>query len=291
MSFFNKLSDWFHNKVIAVTYDPASNALTNAYNNSFTKNLSTLHSTVGNIGGGLGTAVMSIPGVGNTIMNAFRSLQAESKKVLASAKSMTPNQLAAANDDLAAKAAALEARAKEQGLTVDKYKELDVSGNVDISGHIINLSAKVTPKFTISSFFTSVFNNTLYICLFILILFMALLGSSLAANAAYDKPIAFRIYYMIYGFILFPISIIIGIYHYTQKKVLFHAIWAPLHKSFSQNKLLNILLFPFIYTPAGGTISHFTNASLVQSTTKQTVVQNPLAKQATISKKFDPTAV
>ena len=97
MSFFNKLSDWFHNTVIAATYDPAKNALVNAYNNEVNQNLSGLHSTVANIGGGLGNAIMSIPGVGKPLMNGLTALQAESKKVLAEAESMTPSQIADAN--------------------------------------------------------------------------------------------------------------------------------------------------------------------------------------------------
>ena len=114
MGFFNNISNWFHNTVIGATYNPAADAVTNAYNNSVTQQLGNLQSTVAHIGGGLGSAIMSIPGVGKPTMNALTSLQTESKKLLADAKSMTPAQIAAANDALNAKAAALHEEAKKK---------------------------------------------------------------------------------------------------------------------------------------------------------------------------------
>jgi hypothetical protein len=99
-----------------------------------------------------------------------------------------------------------------------------------------------------------------------LVLFFAFLGSSLAANSAIFKPVPFRIYYMIYGFILFPVAIGFGIKHFFEKKQLFYAFWAPLHKGFTPNPLLNLLLLPFIYSPQSEqTISNFSGRSLVTS--------------------------
>jgi hypothetical protein len=274
MGFFNNLSNWFHNTIIAATYNPAADALTNSYNNSVTSQLGNLQSTVSHIGGGLGAAVMSIPGVGKPIMNSLSALQAESKKLLASAKTMTPSQIAAENDKLIAKANELQAEATKAGLSVSDYQDkLDLAANKPL-------------PFTIKRFFTSIFSSTLYICLFILVLFLALLGSSLAANSAMNKPVAYRIYYMVYGFLLFPLSIILGIYNYMNHKKLFYAIWAPLHTSFSHNKFLNVLLFPFIYTPIGE-ITHFAKTSLVHSGTTHKV-HAPLVRD---ERKFDPSAV
>ena len=283
MSFFNNLVDWFNNFVIKSTYNPAEEAKTQTYRNSVASNLSQLQGTVGNIGGGLGTAIQSIPGVGGPVRTAFVSLKKESEALLESAKSMTPGQIAAANESLKQKAEALHAEAAAQGISVEKLEENQ---------------GKQEPL-TISSFFASIFKNTLYICIFFLILFLALLGSSLAANAAINKPLAYRVYYMIYGFILFPISIILGIKNYMAKKQLFYSLWAPLHTSFSSNKIFNILLFPFIYTPPGGAISHFSSVSLVQTPNKlatmPTMPSIPIMPNAMPTmpsyKTFDPNAV
>ena len=273
MSFFNKLSDWFNNTIIKHTYDPAADILTQTYRNSVASNLGRLQNTVGNIGGGLGSAIQSLPGVGGPIRSAFSALQKESEIVLATAKSMTPGQIAAANDSLNEKAAALSAQAAAQGITVE---QLEANNN--------------TPEpFTISSFFAAIFKNTLYVCIFFLILFLALLGSSLAANAAINKPFAYRIYYMIYGFILFPLSIVLGIKNYMGKKQLFYSLWAPLHTTFTSNKIFNILLFPFIYTPPGGAVSHFSTVSLVQPATSLPTL--PTMPTLPTYPTFDPNAV
>ena len=83
---------------------------------------------------------------------------------------------------------------------------------------------------------------------------------------------------MVYGFLLFPLSIGMGIRNYMAKKQLFHAIWAPLHETYSTNKYMNILLFPFIYSKPGTAISHF-GSSLITTHPKPTnsVIPEPLA--------------
>jgi hypothetical protein len=83
-------------------------------------------------------------------------------------------------------------------------------------------------SFRFNRFLKKVFDNSKYVIIFFIVLSLAFLGSSLAANAAINQKFAFKIYYMIYGFILFPISIILGIKHLFEGKQLFYSIWAPL---------------------------------------------------------------
>jgi len=250
MSFLNTIWDWINNTIIKTTYDPAADALKQVYRQNISQNLGVLQSTVGSIGSGLGNAILSIPGVGEPVRNALSDLQKESEKILAQASSMTPDQIAVENDKIQQKYNAIKAQAEADGISYQE--ELKKQGEI------------VPDEFSLDSFFKDVFKNTLYICLFFLVLFLCFLGSSLAANAAINKPFAYRIYYMVYGFILFPIPVIQGIMNMINKKKLFYAIWAPLMKGFTTNPIYNIFLFPFVYSSDQSVEpSHYTSSSLL----------------------------
>lgn len=258
MSFLNTIGDWFQTTILKMTYDPAGDALKQVYRASFQNNLTDLQSTVGNMGNGLGNFITSVPGISDATRNAYAGLQKASEDVLAAANSMTPAQIAQKNDELKE----LHNKIAEQANTEAAKAAAEAE------------EEKLTPledleKFKLDRFFKKVFQNVTYIIIFFVVLFLAFLGSSLAANAAIHKPIPFRIYYMIYGFILFPISIIFGIKHFFERKQLFYALWAPLHKGYTSNPILNLFLLPFIYSPHDTqTLSHFTGKSLVTGHSK-----------------------
>lgn len=217
MSFFNAIGDWFQTTLLKLTFDPAGDALKQVYRATFQTNVNGLQSTVGNIGGGLGNFVLSTPGISDATRTAYANLNTASEKALADASSMTPDQVAAANEalaiqhnDIAAQAnkEAAEAKAKEEEEKRTPIEELQA--------------------LRFNRFLKKVFDNSTYILIFFIVLGLAFLGSSLAANAAIHQKLPFKIYYMIYGFILFPISIILGIKHFLEGKQLFYSIWAPL---------------------------------------------------------------
>jgi len=257
MSFLNSIGNWFQNHLLKFTYDPAADALKQVYNASFQTNLGGLQSTVANIGGGLGGFITSVPGISGATQSAYGALEKAAKDALDGAKSMTPGQIAQKNDELQAEHDRIAAQANtEAAKAAAKAKEDEEE-------------LKKTPiedleTFKFDRFLKKVFDNFTYMMIFFLVLALAFLGSSLAANAAIHEPIPFRIYYMIYGFILFPISIAFGINNFFQKKKLFYAFWAPLHKGSSSNPLLNVLLLPFIYSAHDThTVSNLSGKSLV----------------------------
>ena len=84
MSFFNKVSDWFSNNIIKATYDPGADALKSLYRQNVTQNILGLQNTVSSLGGGLGAAIVSIPGVGQPILDGLNALKKESEDLLAS---------------------------------------------------------------------------------------------------------------------------------------------------------------------------------------------------------------
>ena len=253
MSFLNAVADWFQTHLLKLTFDPAGDALKQVYRATFQNNLTGLQSTVGGIGGGLGNLIVSVPGISDTTKSAYNALSKASEKALEDAKSMTPAQIAEKNDELKLEHNRIAKQANKEAEEAAEAAEADKRTPID-----------ELFKFRVDRFFKKIFDNFTYIIIFFIVLFLAFLGSSLAANAAIYKPIPFRIYYMVYGFILFPISILFGIKNFLDKKQLFYAFWAPLHKGFSSNPVLNLVLLPFIYSPQSEeTISNFSGRSLV----------------------------
>jgi hypothetical protein len=217
MSFFNAIGDWFSTTFLKLTFDPAGDALKQVYRATFQTNVNNLHSTVGNIGGGLGTFVLSTPGVSDATRTAYANLNAASEKTLADATSMTPDQVAAENEKLIKQHNDLAIKANEEAVEAARLAEEEKRTPIE-----------ELQRFKFNRFLKKVFDNSQYIIIFFIVLSLAFLGSSLAANAAINQKFAFKIYYMIYGFILFPVSIIIGIKNFFGGKQLFYSIWAPL---------------------------------------------------------------
>ena len=253
MSFFNAIGNWFQTTFLKLTYDPAGDLLKQVYRATFQNNLTNLQSTVGGIGGGLGNFVVSVPGVSGATKSAYNSLNKASEAALEAAKSMTPAQIAEKNDELAAEHNRIAEQANKEAAEAAEAAEAEKRTPID-----------ELFRFRLDRFFKKIFDNATYIIIFFVVLFLAFLGSSLAANAAIYKPVPFRIYYMVYGFILFPVSIILGIRNFLDKKQLFYAFWAPLKKGFTSNPILNFFLLPFVYSPQSEeTISNFSGRSLV----------------------------
>jgi hypothetical protein len=253
MSFFNIIGDWFQTTFLKLMYDPAGDVLKQVYRATFQNNLTNLQSTVGGIGGGLGNFIVSVPGISGATKSAYSSLNKASEAALEAAKSMTPAQIAEKNDELKAEHNRIAEQANKEAKEAAEAAEAEKRTPID-----------ELFRFRLDRFFKKIFDNATYIIIFFVVLFLAFLGSSLAANAAIYKPVPFRIYYMVYGFILFPVSIIFGIRNFLDKKQLFYAFWAPLKKGFTSNPILNFFLLPFVYSPQSEqTISNFSGRSLV----------------------------
>jgi len=152
------------------------------------------------LGGGLGGVALSMPGIGPSFVKLLNNIGDSIRGSFNYIKSRTPGAIAKANSTA------------------------DNSGNKVVE----TTTQKVEASF--SYFFSKVFSQTLYIIIFIVVLILALVGSSLAANyIGVGRPLGYYIYYMMYGFILFPIAIPIAMSkHYRTGDPLFYAIWAPI---------------------------------------------------------------
>jgi hypothetical protein len=268
MNFLNSIAEWFNNTIIKTTFDPAADALKQVYRQNVSQNLGMLQQTIGNIGGGLGNVIFSIPGIGEPTRIAMEALRNETEELMEKAKSMTPDQIAEKNDEITRKYNEILARAKADGVTYEEQLKKEGIENKD---------------FSITKFFNEIFSNTLYLSLFVLVIVLGLLGSSLAANAAVDKPFYYKIYYMVYGFILFPVPIIQAIFNHLNHKRLFYSLWAPLYKGTSFGL--------FHYNAALVDSSHFTAGSLIANPTERSARSALLTRQQAFRTTFQPNQV
>lgn len=268
MSFFNSIAEWFNNTIIKTTFDPAADALKQVYRQNVSQNLGILQQTVANIGGGFGNVIFSIPGVGEPTRIAMEALRNEAEGLIEKAKNMTPDQIAEKNDEITKKYNEILEKAKADGISYEEQLKKEGIKN---------------ENFSITNFFNEIFNNTLYLSLFALVIIFGLLGSSLAANAAIDRPFYYKIYYMIYGFILFPVPIIQAIFNYLNRKRLFYALWAPLYKGTSFSL--------FSYNAALVDSSHFTAGSLIANPTQRSARSALLTRQQAFRTTFQPNQV
>lgn len=236
MSFFNSIGDWFHTTFLKLTFDPVGDALKQVYRATLQTNVNNLQSTVGSIGGGLGTVILSTPGVSDATRTAYANLNTASEKALANASSMTPDQVAAENEKLTKEHNEIAKKANEEIAAAAQAAEEEKKTPID-----------ELMSFRFNRFLKKVFDNSKYVIIFFVVLSLAFLGSSLAANAAINQKFAFKIYYMIYGFILFPISIILGIKHLFEGKQLFYSIWAPLISKNTTHPFWRVAKFFFFF--------------------------------------------
>ena len=179
-----------------------------------TSAMNTLQQTVSGIGGGLGSVILSIPGIGKPTVDALNALKKREQDTLANARSMTPEKVQQENDKINEEYQRLVEEAKSKGEDAPpSYIE--------------------RKEASIGLFFNKIFSNTIYISVFIIVILLGFFGSSISANSiGPGMPTTYYIYYMIYGFILFPVTILIGIYkYYVQgKRPMFYAVWAPIYQ-------------------------------------------------------------
>jgi hypothetical protein len=278
MGIFDSISEWFNNTLIKATYDPLADQLKQVYRENVFTNLSGLRQTASFIGGGLGSSVLSIPGVSDFTTKALSELQTESENLLKKANNMTPDQIAKENDKLQQKAYELQERAKKEGKSIE-----DIQEEEDPTG------------FSFRRLFNRIFENVLYLGYFVVLLILAFLTSRMLSNYAFVDGRFFVLYYAVYGFVLplFGGYILFRNYLYDDKEVTnymnylygfaliilplilgfskmnnpdnkIHALWAPIINGFTSNIYINTLLFPFVYNETTNYDKTYKGSDIIQ---------------------------
>lgn len=312
MGFFNSIGNWFNNTLIKATYDPVADQLKQIYRQNVFTNLSGLRQTASFIGGGLGSVVLSIPGVSKATTKALSDLQKEADELLKKASNMAPDQIAKENDALAQKAYELQERAKKEGKSVEDIKEQDDP-----------------TLFTFRRLFKRIFENMMYLIFFIALIVLAFFSSRMLSNSAFNNGKFFVSYYALYGLILplfggyilfrsylyddpnvtnymnyfygialIAIPLVLGFMKMNNPDNKIHALWAPIINGYTSNIYVNTLLFPFVYKEMSDYDKKYKGSDIIQ---QGATVQEPNEQQyssmrqlptyETQRKSFEPTQI
>lgn len=225
------------NKIFASLYDPKADSLAADFRAKAATSLNGLTNLVSK-GDATKSRLDKIPGVSDSTKASLESLLNEAKSYTSSVTSnLTPNAIAAKKDEVAAKIKALVHKAKgESATSLASAKEKEAKATQE---RIANQNASG------SRLFKNILKYVLYAFLVIVLLALALWGGSLASNAAIQQPLYMRIYYLIYGFLLFPIPIFLSF----SKPVTYHAVLAPLIERPLEPTAFTSAFAAFVFTP------------------------------------------
>ena len=118
----NSISQWFSNFSIKATYDPIADNLKQLYRNNVANNLSSLSQTTSIITNGASDVLGNIPGISEPTSAAFRAIRTEATNLQTAAASMTPDQIAASNDDMTRRYNELVVRAQAEGISPEELE-------------------------------------------------------------------------------------------------------------------------------------------------------------------------
>jgi len=183
-----------------------------------------------------------IPGVSSDTKASLDNVLAQAKSFASGAIGSTPNTIAAKKDEVDGKIRDIIKKA--QG-------EAKKAKATSISEEAAAVKEKVENQtFSIKRFASRTWEKFKLYFLFIVIAILALWGGSMTSNAMFDLPLYMRVYYFIYGTLLFPIAFIFAILRYTNNRGgQYHAIIAPFVEGPILNPVMAGILYPFTYVP------------------------------------------
>jgi len=238
---YNVSMDIITNFFSSALYDPVAQGLKDVYNNNLAGKVSQLSEMVT---GPINTRISELentPGVSSNTVKALKEL-GSGALTTAQNPSTSLSTISAAiptiqtRFNILSQQATAEATQWKQDQT--NKAEMDLKQQEeDKSFNIYRLMN------TIKTVFIQ------YIFYFIL-LALALFGGSLMSNRAILRSWGFRLYYFVYGTLLFPLSYFIAVkeYYMGDKNLpKFFAILAPLVNKKNHMLVTNVLFFPFTY--------------------------------------------
>jgi hypothetical protein len=231
-----------NNTFFKAIYDPAVSALKDTYNANFK---STVDSIAASVFGPMETRLAELRntnGVSAQTINKMEDLIYNIKERLKDPGTITLDRL---KDDwalLQTEFSTLEAQAKSEAAAFARQQATEAEAQVT--------QAEEDKTFNFYRLLERI-KQTALKYIFVLIVFaIALFGGSLMSNRAVTQTLLFRIYYFVYGTLLFPLSYFVIITDFTVNGKLPHmyAILAPIFESKNHMVTVRTLLFPFMYT-------------------------------------------
>lgn len=227
------------NKIFKSLYDPAADKLAAEFRSKVGINLGSLQGTLAKAKD-VQSVLKDIPGVSDSTKNSIDSLLRQAEDFTKGASNLTPNQIAAKRDELATKLKELttDAKAEVKEKKVEEKKKKAEALKEQKENQTFSLSRMAKRMFENGKFYLLVFG----------LVFLALWGGSISSNANFSRPWYFRLYYFIYGALLFPVSFVFALIRYsTGTSGPYYAILAPLIEGPLQNPLAAFFLAPFVY--------------------------------------------
>jgi hypothetical protein len=230
------------NKIFSSVYDPNIDKLAQDYRSNLSTNLGSLDDAITKAAD-TQNILSKVPGVSDETKNEIENLLKGATSYTKDAATMTPSAVAAKKDEVALKMKALEKKAKAES----KAKaQADAAAKAKAEKDAVE-----NRKFSITRLFQRAWDRFKWYFLIGILVILALWGGSMSSNAAIKEPVYIRLYYLIYGSLLFPVSYAFAIKrHYTGEKGAYYAILAPLLQE-PVSRYIKYLFYPFIYTPPG----------------------------------------
>ena len=217
--------------------------LAQEYRNRVANNLSNLSTSISKASDTYDVA-RQIPGVSQDTLNEFNTILEDAKTFYKTADTETADAIAAKRDSLELKMQQFVDKTKAD--VIDKKKEEIIKQEEQRKEEIENI------KFDPSRFTKNLSQTTLNVLFWLGLIVLALWGGSIASNHAIQETVGIRLFYFIYGGILFPISFMFAIWRWftgESKKGKYHALLAPLIQ-LPTYWYFHVFLWPFTYKSA-----------------------------------------
>jgi hypothetical protein len=222
-------------------YNPASDQLAAEFRSRVASNLTAFTDT-SKLGDQTKDILSKIPGVSDETKGKLDEVLSKAKGFSEDAMNKTPGEISAAKDKLDLAVKTLVQKAQDEAKSVKQQQE---AAKVEAAKE-----AKENKVFSVSRLGKRMWDTSKWYLLVLGVVLIAVWGGSMASNAAIDKPWYLRLFYLVYGSVLFPISFIFAIWRkVTGKAGPNYAILAPLIPLPTSNAYLQYGLFPFTYLP------------------------------------------
>jgi hypothetical protein len=222
---------------------PEQDKLAQDYRNRVALNLSNLSSSISKAGDTYDVA-KQIPGVSQDTLTEFRKVIDEAKTFYKTADKETADTIAAKRDTLELKMQQFVDRTQTD--VKDKKKQEEQKKEEKKKEEVENQTFDPLR-------FTKNLTSTMYtVAFWLVLLILALWGGSISSNHAINEPLSMRLYYFIFGSILFPISFMFATWRWMtgeSQKGKYHALLAPLFQV-PNYWWIHVFLWPFTYKSA-----------------------------------------
>lgn len=207
------------NKIFTSLYDPKADTLFAEFRKKAEDSMNSLKDIVSKADS-TKAIITKIPGVSDATKAQLDKLIQESKSFTSSsAASLSPSTIIAKKAEVSAKINTLVQTAQEEG----------AANKAKIDKKTLANAKENTGEVSLSKSLNKIYKIAKIVLFWLMIVILGLFGGSLASNAAINLPPYMRLYYFIYGTILFPVSYGFAIKNYMEGKPLkFHASLAPL---------------------------------------------------------------